>query len=159
MDLDWPICGVVCDDTDPGIGLGPLPAAWRARPSTAALQLVNRKESKVNKAQLVDAVTQATGDRAHATLAVESVLDAMVRAVVAGETVSVTGFGSLTPEVRPARTARNPQTGQPVELTARRIVKFRPGARFKQLVAGRRDMPDSGICIRKDPKTPKPARP
>ncbi len=114
----------------------------------------------MNKAQLVDAVTQATGDRAHATLAVEAVLDAMVRAVVAGETVSVTGFGSLTPEVSPARTARNPQTGQPVELTARRVVRFRPGARFKQLVvAGGRAMPDSGICIRKDPKTPKPARP
>jgi DNA-binding protein HU-beta len=86
---------------------------------------VNRKESEVNKAQLVDAVTQVTGDRARATLAVETVLDAMVRAVVAGETVSVTGFGSLTPEVRPARTARNPQTGQPVELTARRVVRFR----------------------------------
>jgi DNA-binding protein HU-beta len=159
MDRDWPICAVVCDDTDPGIGLGALPAAWRARPSTAALQLVNRKESEVNKAQLVDAVTQATGDRAHATLAVESVLDAMVRAVVSGETVSVTGFGSLTPEVSPARTARNPQTGQPVELAARRVVRFRPGARFKQLVAGGRAMPDSGICIRKDPKTPKPVRP
>lgn len=153
------ICGDPCNDTDPGLGLGPLPAAWRARPSTAVLQPVNRKEPEVNKAQLVDAVTQATGDRAHATLAVEAVLDAMVRAVVAGETVSVTGFGSLTPEMRPARTARNPQNGQPVELTARRVVRFRPGARFKQLVAGRRDMPDSGICIRKDPKTPKPARP
>ena len=113
----------------------------------------------MNKAQLIKVVTQATGDRAQATLAVETALDAMVRAVAAGEVVSVTGFGSLTPEERPARTRRNPQTGEPIEVGASRGVKFRPGARFKDLVAGRQVMPESGNCIQKDPKTPKAARP
>jgi nucleoid DNA-binding protein len=96
--------GVACDhDTDPGYGLNPLPAVWRApAPSTPAAQ-PNRKECPVNKAQLIKVVTKATGNRAQATLAVETVLDAMVRAVAAGEAVSITGFGSLTPVVRPAR--------------------------------------------------------
>lgn len=150
----------VCDhDADPGFGLRPLPAAWRARPSTPAAQTAIRKENPMNKAQLIKAVTQATGNRAQATLAVESVLDAMVRAVAADDVVSVTGFGSLTPERRPARTVRNPQTGEPVEVGESRVVKFRPGARFKDLVAGRREMPESGNCIEKDPKKPKAARP
>ncbi|MEU0839506.1 HU family DNA-binding protein [Streptomyces sp. NPDC005962] len=113
----------------------------------------------MNKAQLIQVVAKATGNRAQATLAVETVLDAMVRAVTAGEVVSVTGFGSLTPEMRPARTARNPQTGEPVHVGELRFVKFRPGARFQALVAGRRAMPESGNCIQKDPKTPKAARP
>ncbi|MEU6138774.1 HU family DNA-binding protein [Streptomyces sp. NPDC047081] len=113
----------------------------------------------MNKAQLIEVVAAATGDRAQAKLAVETTLDAMVRAVVGGEVVSVTGFGSLTPETRPAQTCRNPQTGEPVELAERRVVKFRPGARFQDLVAYRRAMPESGNCIQKDPKTPKAARP
>lgn len=149
----------VCDHVaDPGYGLNPWPAAWRARPSTPAAQ-PNRKESPVNKAQLIQAVAKVTGNRAQAADAVEAALDAMVRAVAAGEVVSVTGFGSLTAEVRPARTARNPQTGEPVEVAERRVVKFRPGARFQDLVAGRRAMPESGNCIQKDPKTPKIACP
>ncbi|WP_413809709.1 HU family DNA-binding protein [Streptomyces sp. OE57] len=113
----------------------------------------------MNKAQLINVVAKATGNRATATLAVETVLDAMVRAVAAGEVVSVTGFGSLTREERPARTIRNPNTGERMQVGASYIVKFRPGARFKDLVAGRRAMPESGNCVRKDPKTPKVARP
>ncbi len=113
----------------------------------------------MNKAQLIQAVAKTTGNRAQAADAVEAALDAIVRAVTAGEVVSVTGFGSLTPEVRPARTARNPQTGEPVQVAERRVVKFRPGARFQDLVAGRRAMPESGNCIQKDPKSPRsPAR-
>ncbi len=112
----------------------------------------------MNKAQLIHAVAKATGNRSQAVDAVEAALDAMVRAVAAGEVVSITGFGSLTPEVRPARTARNPQTGEPVKVAERRVVKFRPGTRFQDLVAGRRAMPESGNCIQKDPKTPNAAR-
>ncbi|MGW4081010.1 HU family DNA-binding protein [Streptomyces asiaticus] len=110
----------------------------------------------MNKAQLINAVAKAIGNRATATLAVETALDAMVRAVAAGEVVSITGFGSLTPAVRLTRTVRNPQTGEPVHIAARRIVKFRPGVRFQDLVAGRRAMPESGNCIQKDPKTARP---
>lgn len=149
----------VCADTDPGFGLRPLPAAWRARPSTPAAQTPIREEPPVNKSQLIQVVTDATGDRTQATLAVETTLDAIVRTVVAGDVFSVTGFGSLTPDDRPARDARNPQTGEPMRVDASRVVRFRPGARFKDLLAGRRAMPESGNCIQKDPKTPQAARP
>nr|WP_239086468.1 HU family DNA-binding protein [Streptomyces parvus] len=136
-----------------------MPAAWRARPSTPAAQHPIRKEHPVNKAQLIAAVEDELGGRAQATAAVESVLDAVVRTVARGEAVSVTGFGTLVPKARPARTARNPRTGDEVEVAPTRVVRFRPGARFQDLVAGRRAMPDSGNCIQKDPKTPKAVRP
>ncbi|OKJ55960.1 HU family DNA-binding protein [Streptomyces sp. CB02115] len=113
----------------------------------------------MNKAQLIAAVEDELGGRAQATAAVESVLDAVVRTVARGEAVSVTGFGTLVPKARPARTARDPRTGDEVEVAATRVVRFRPGARFQDLVAGRRAMPDSGNCIQKDPKTPKAVRP
>lgn len=115
----------------------------------------------MNKAQLIATVEDKIGSRAQATTAVESVLDAIVRTVARGEAVSVTGFGTLAPKARPGRTARDPRTGNEVEVAPTRVVRFRPGVRFQDLVAGRRTMPESGNCIQKDPKTPtsKAARP
>jgi len=66
----------------------------------------------VNKAQLVEAIADKVGGRQQAAEAVDAVLDAIVRATVAGDRVSVTGFGSFEKVDRPARYARNPQTGE-----------------------------------------------
>lgn len=70
----------------------------------------------MNKAQLVEAIADKLGGRQQAADAVDAVLDAMVRAVVAGDRVSVTGFGSFEKVDRPARYARNPQTGERVRV-------------------------------------------
>lgn len=110
----------------------------------------------MNKAQLVEAVAAQTGGRAKAATAVDAVLDAIVRAVVAGDTVSVTGFGSISARDVPARFARNPQTGDRVKVPATRALRFRPGAKFKDLVARREPLPASGNSIQKAPKTPRP---
>ncbi|MEU8560607.1 HU family DNA-binding protein [Streptomyces cyaneofuscatus] len=108
----------------------------------------------MNKAQLIDAVADRIGSRTEAAVAVESVLDAVVRSVARGEAVSVTGFGTLLPKALPGRTARNPRTGGEMTVAPTRVVRFRPGTRFQDLVSGRRQMPESGNCIQKDPKTP-----
>ncbi|MFJ2247448.1 HU family DNA-binding protein [Streptomyces sp. NPDC094461] len=113
----------------------------------------------MNKSELIAAIEDDLGGREKATAAVESVFDAVVRAVARGEAVAVTGFGTLVPKARPGRTARDPRTGDEVEVAPTRVVRFRPGTRFQDLVAGRRAMPDSGNCIQKDPKTSKVARP
>lgn len=110
----------------------------------------------MNKTQLIETVALQTGGKRKAADAVEAVLDAIVRAVVAGEAVSVTGFGTLVPKARPARMCLNPQTGDKVKVDASRVVRFRPGTRFQDLVAGRRPLPDSGNCIQKDPKATRP---
>ncbi|MFK0279804.1 HU family DNA-binding protein [Streptomyces sp. NPDC090499] len=110
----------------------------------------------MNKAQLIKAVADKSGPHLTPTEAVETVLDVMVRAVAANDPVSVTGFGTLLSRQRPQRRARNPQTGETVTVDALRVVKFRPGVRFQDLVDGRTDMPESGNCIKKAPKTPRP---
>ncbi|WP_369258855.1 HU family DNA-binding protein [Streptomyces sp. R35] len=109
----------------------------------------------MNKAQLIQAVADKGGSHLTPTEAVETVLDVMVRAVAADDAVSVTGFGTLLARRRPKRRARNPQTGETVVVDASRVVKFRPGVRFQDLVDGRADMPESGNSIKKAPKTPR----
>ena len=106
----------------------------------------------MNKAQLIEAIQDKLGGRQQAADAVDAVLDAIVRATVAGERVSVTGFGSFEKVERPARYARNPQTGERVRVKKTAVAKFRPGANFKELVAGRRRLPKDGCVVKKAPK-------
>ncbi|MFJ9617813.1 HU family DNA-binding protein [Streptomyces noursei] len=110
----------------------------------------------MNKAQLVEAVEDQIGSRSAAATAVDAVLDAIVRAVVEGETVSVTGFGSFAARDRGARVGRNPRTGVEVHVPATRVVRFAPGRKFKDLVSGRAPLPASGNAFRKAGKSPRP---
>ncbi len=107
----------------------------------------------MNKAQLVDAIADKMGGRQQAADAVDNVLDAIVRAVVAGDRVSVTGFGSFERLDRPARYARNPQTGERVRVKKTSIPRFRAGQGFKDLVSGSKKLPRGGeVSVRKAPK-------
>jgi DNA-binding protein HU-beta len=106
----------------------------------------------VNKAQLVEAIADKVGGRQNAAEAVDAVLDAMVRAVVAGERVSVTGFGSFEKVDRPARYARNPQTGERVRVKKTSVPRFRAGQGFKDLVSGTKKLPKNDVAVKKAPK-------
>ncbi|MFH8613582.1 HU family DNA-binding protein [Streptomyces sp. NPDC017979] len=107
----------------------------------------------MNKAQLVEAIADKLGGRQQAADAVDAVLDAIVRAVVAGDRVSVTGFGSFEKVERPARYARNPQTGERVRVKKTSVPRFRAGQGFKDLVSGAKKLPRSGeVSVKKAPK-------
>ncbi|MEW1778276.1 HU family DNA-binding protein [Streptomyces sp. NPDC086777] len=107
----------------------------------------------MNKAQLVEAIADKMGGRQQAAEAVDHVLDAIVRAVVAGERVSVTGFGSFEKVDRPARYARNPQTGERVRVKKTSVPRFRAGQGFKDLVSGSKKLPRGGeVAVKKAPK-------
>ncbi|MBL1085065.1 HU family DNA-binding protein [Streptomyces actinomycinicus] len=107
----------------------------------------------MNKAQLVEAIADKMGGRQQAADAVDHVLDAIVRAVVAGERVSVTGFGSFEKVDRPARYARNPQTGERVRVKKTSVPRFRAGQGFKDLVSGSKKLPRGGeVSVKKAPK-------
>ncbi|MEW2619929.1 HU family DNA-binding protein [Streptomyces sp. NPDC048106] len=107
----------------------------------------------MNKAQLVEAIAEKVGGRQQAADAVDHVLDAIVRAVVAGERVSVTGFGSFEKVDRPARYARNPQTGERVRVKKTSVPRFRAGQGFKDLVSGSKKLPRGGeVSVKKAPK-------
>jgi DNA-binding protein HU-beta len=107
----------------------------------------------VNKAQLVEAIADKVGGRQQAADAVDAVLDAIVRAVVGGDRVSVTGFGSFEKVDRPARYARNPQTGERVRVKKTSVPRFRAGQGFKDLVSGSKKLPRGGeVAVKKAPK-------
>ncbi|MFF2810046.1 HU family DNA-binding protein [Streptomyces sp. NPDC058000] len=107
----------------------------------------------MNKAQLVEIIADKLGGRQNAADAVDAVLDAVVRAVVAGDRVSVTGFGSFEKVDRPARYARNPQTGERVRVKKTSVPRFRAGQGFKDLVSGSKKLPKGGeVAVKKAPK-------
>lgn len=74
--------------------------------------------------------------------AVDAVLAAafeeIAAAVAGGERVAVAGFGTFERRDRSARTGRNPQTGQSIEIPAGVVPAFKAAAGFRQLVAGAR---------------------
>ncbi|WP_037607632.1 HU family DNA-binding protein [Streptacidiphilus rugosus] len=106
----------------------------------------------MNKAQLVEAVAEQLGGRRAAAEAVDAVLDTIVRAVTAGDRVSVTGFGTFEKVDRAARFARNPQTGDRVKVKKTAVPRFRPGQGFKDLVSGSKKLPKTGVSVKKAPK-------
>ncbi|MEU9487694.1 HU family DNA-binding protein [Streptomyces decoyicus] len=107
----------------------------------------------MNKAQLVEAIADKLGGRQNAADAVDAVLDAIVRSVVSGDRVSVTGFGSFEKVDRPARYARNPQTGERVRVKKTSVPRFRAGQGFKDLVSGSKKLPKGGeVAVKKAPK-------
>ncbi|MFJ8946703.1 HU family DNA-binding protein [Streptomyces sp. NPDC102395] len=107
----------------------------------------------MNKAQLVEAIADKLGGRQQAADAVDAVLDAIVRATVGGDRVSVTGFGSFEKVDRPARYARNPQTGERVRVKKTSVPRFRAGQGFKDLVSGSKKLPRGGeVSVKKAPK-------
>ncbi|MCW2605554.1 MAG: histone family protein DNA-binding protein, partial [Frankiales bacterium] len=95
----------------------------------------------MNRAELIEAVTERIGDKRTAGAAVEAVLDVITRAVAAGEKVSLTGFGIFEKVERAARTARNPSTGESIDVAETAVPKFRAGSAFKEVVADPRKLP------------------
>jgi DNA-binding protein HU-beta len=102
--------------------------------------LVPRRKD-VNKAQLIDALADRLGGRKAANDAVDAVLDTIQRAVAKGERVAITGFGVFEKNDRPARTARNPATGEKVKVKKTSVPKFKPGQGFKDVVSGAKKLP------------------
>jgi DNA-binding protein HU-beta len=88
----------------------------------------------MNKRELIDAIAARLDSKAQAAEAVNAVLDTIQAAVAGGGKVSIVGFGAFEMVHKPARTARNPSTGDPIKVAESWAPKFRPGADFKELV-------------------------
>jgi len=95
----------------------------------------------VNKAQLIEKVSSQLGSRKAAGEAVEAVVDTITRAVASGEKVAISGFGVFEKVARPARTGRNPRTGETVKIKKTSVPKFKPGQGFKDVVSGAKKLP------------------
>lgn len=95
----------------------------------------------MNKAQLVEALESRMGSKKAAAEALDAVVDTITRAVVRGEKVAISGFGSFEKAVRNARTGRNPRTGEKVRIKKTSVPRFKAGTSFKSYVADPRSLP------------------
>ena len=92
----------------------------------------------VTRATLTEAVRREVGvPRADAKRFVGAVIEAMTARLAAGEPVKIATFGSFAVRAKGTRMARNPKTGDPAVVRARRAVTFRPSRALREGVDGR----------------------
>ena len=65
---------------------------------------------------------------------VKVLVDTMTRALAKGQRIEIRGFGSFDLNERPARTARNPKTGERVQVPAKKVPHFKPGKELRERV-------------------------
>jgi DNA-binding protein HU-beta len=93
----------------------------------------------MNRKELVETVAREAGLTAtQVDAALGAVLDTVTGAVADGDRVVLAGFGTFERRDRAARTGRNPQTGEAMEIPAGASPAFKPGTAFKQAVAAGR---------------------
>ena len=90
----------------------------------------------MNKTELVAAVAAKTElSKKNAEKAVAAVLETVAETLAAGEKVQLVGFGTFETREREARSAKNPRTGETVEVAASRVPAFKAGQALKAKVA------------------------
>ena len=89
----------------------------------------------MNKAELIDSIA-ASADipKAAAGRALDAMIEAVEGALKKGDSVALVGFGTFSVKERAARTGRNPQTGDPIEIAAANIPSFKAGKALKDAV-------------------------
>jgi DNA-binding protein HU-beta len=89
----------------------------------------------MNKQDIAEKVQGVLGStKADAERAVEAMIDAVVSTLKKGDEVSVAGLGIFKTKMRAARTARNPRTGESVQVPSMRVPKFQPAKALKEAV-------------------------
>jgi len=80
----------------------------------------------MTKADIVEEVVKKIGfPKSQAADIVETVFETMKETLERGEKLKISGFGNFTPRDKKTRMGRNPKTGEPMEISARRVVTFK----------------------------------
>jgi len=89
----------------------------------------------MNKAELIDAVASSADlSKSSATEAVDAVVDTITESLRKGDSVTLVGFGTFEVRARAARTGRNPQTGEEIQIKASKAPAFKAGKALKDAV-------------------------
>ncbi len=89
----------------------------------------------MNKAEIIAAVHEKLGGtKVQAEQAVETMIDSIVHTLKSGGEVSIAGLGIFSAKTRAARQARNPRTGETIQVAAMRVPKFRAAKALKDAV-------------------------
>jgi len=83
----------------------------------------------MNKTEFVEKIAAASGlSKADSKKALEAVVATVKEALVAGDKVSLIGFGTFSVNERPAREGVNPANGKKIKIAAKKVAKFKAGA-------------------------------
>ena len=89
----------------------------------------------MTKAELVEEVARAAElTKKDSEVIVDEVFKNIIQALNRGEKIELRGFGSFRVRQRDARRGRNPKTGEPVDIPAKRVPYFKPGKELKELI-------------------------
>ncbi|MDL1870666.1 MAG: integration host factor subunit alpha [bacterium] len=87
----------------------------------------------MTKADLVESIYEKIGfSKKESSDIVEMIFDTMKDTLEKGEKIKISGFGNFVVRSKRPRMGRNPQTGQEIEISARRVLTFRPSQVLKQ---------------------------
>lgn len=89
----------------------------------------------MNKIELINEVAACSGaSKAQSRIMIDCFIQVVQGALVKGDRVAMVGFGSFSISKRAARKGRNPQTGKEINIAAKKVVKFKPGASLQKTV-------------------------
>ena len=89
----------------------------------------------MNKAELIEEASGETGlTKKETGNVVDALTETITNTLSKGEKVTLVGFGTFQVMERKARTGRNPQTGQTIQIPAKKVPKFRPGKSLREAV-------------------------
>lgn len=89
----------------------------------------------MNKSELIESVASSADlSKAAAGKAVDATLSAITKALGEGDQVALIGFGTFSVKERPARTGRDPRTGEPMDISASKAPTFKAGKSLKDAV-------------------------
>lgn len=98
----------------------------------------NVSNSTVTKADIVEKVYDKIGfSKKEASDLVEMVFDALRGTLIRGEKVKISGFGKFEVKQKKSRIGRNPQTGDRITISARRVLNFSPSQVLKAMLNGK----------------------
>ena len=89
----------------------------------------------MNKAELIQAVAAKSGlSKKDAEVALAAVIESVTEALKAGDKVALVGFGTFAVKARAARTGKNPQTGEEIQIAASKVPAFTAGKALKDAI-------------------------
>ena len=93
----------------------------------------------MTKSELIEVLARKQPQLAYRDieLAVKTILEYMSASLSTGERIEIRGFGSFSLHFRPARSGRNPKSGEPVSLPAKYVPHFKPGKELRERVNNR----------------------
>ena len=91
----------------------------------------------MNKSELIDSIAESTGvSKSDVGAVLDGFAEAAYRAVGSGDKITIPGFLSIEQTHRSARTGRNPQTGQTLQIAATNAAKVSAGSKLKAAAKG-----------------------